>query len=70
MVEGLKKAMGSYVQITKVDTDAQPEITRTFNVQQLPAFILFDHGLEVWRHEGTIDGQILNQLVQQKVESL
>ncbi|GAA4408603.1 hypothetical protein GCM10023187_30740 [Nibrella viscosa] len=70
MVEGLKKAVGNYVQITKVDTDAQPEITRTFNVQQLPAFILFNQGLEIWRHEGVIDGQTLNQLIQQKVASL
>lgn len=69
-VEGIKKSVGQYVQVTKVDTEAQPEIIRTFNVQQLPAYILFNHGLEIWRHEGSIDGQILSQLVQQKVNGL
>lgn len=68
--EGLKRSVGSSVQVTKVDTNAQPEIIRTFNVQQLPAFLLFNQGLEIWRHEGSLDEQLLSQLIQQKVNSL
>ena len=31
------------------------DVVRSFNVQQLPAFVLVQQGVELWRHEGMLN---------------
>lgn len=45
----LATKMDGIVQITKVDTDKEPELSEQYNIRALPTLILFNKGEEVER---------------------
>jgi thioredoxin 2 len=43
------------LQVGKVDTDAQPELSGRFNIRSIPTLILFRGGVELARQAGAVD---------------
>jgi thioredoxin 1 len=47
----------------RVDADQSVEEVKKYNVNVLPTFVLFKAGKEVWRKEGAVTREELNELV-------
>ena len=60
-----KDRLGDDVRIIKIDVDKNPEVARQFNVQGVPALILFKQGQIKWRQSGVVQANTLIQLVHQ-----
>jgi thioredoxin 2 len=51
--------------VLKVDTEANPELARRFNVQGIPNFLVFSHGRKVRQQAGAVNHRILRQWLEQ-----
>ncbi len=52
LVSPLQQKLGSSVRVLKIDETMHPDVVRSFDVRQFPAFILVQQGIELWRQEG------------------
>ena len=48
----LQKRLPPSVRMLRIDEAAHPEVVKSFNVIELPAFVLVRQGVEQWRREG------------------
>jgi thioredoxin-like negative regulator of GroEL len=48
-------ALNGRVPVTLIDVDAQPELARQHSVRTLPTYIVFEHGIEVFRTHSLAD---------------
>jgi len=48
----LQKRLPSSVRMLRIDEAVHPEVVKSFNVSELPAFVLVRQGVEQWRREG------------------
>jgi len=55
------------LRFAKVDSDAEPELARRYNVRAIPTLILFRGGREIARHSGAMPANALAQWVNQNV---
>jgi thioredoxin 1 len=55
IVHKLKKELENEVLILQFDIDENQELSQSLNVETIPAFLLYRHGKEVWRHSGEIE---------------
>jgi len=67
----LQQVLPSTIRILKVDESLHPEVVKSFNLHQLPAFVLVQRGIEYWRKEGVGSTDVLAALpgLLQKVNS-
>lgn len=54
LMELLQQQVGNRVRVLKIDESAHPDVVRSFDVQELPAFVLVQQGVELWRQEGVV----------------
>jgi thioredoxin len=54
VVDELQKAFTGKVSFAQVDAGAQEGLMNTYKVEQIPTFILYQDGKEVWRGSGVI----------------
>ncbi len=54
VMDELKKELAATVKVVMIDADANPELIKHYNVQGVPAFVVFKDGAEVWRKSGTM----------------
>ncbi len=52
VVNQLQKRLPASVRMLRIDELAHPEVVKSFNVSELPAFVLVRQGVEQWRREG------------------
>ncbi|HEY0109346.1 MAG TPA: thioredoxin [Fibrella sp.] len=54
----LQQGLSGSIRILKVDESLHPDIVKSFQLNQLPAFVLVEQGIERWRQEDirTFDG--------------
>ncbi|GAB4020197.1 thioredoxin family protein [Spirosoma koreense] len=50
------------VQLLKIEEVIHPGVARSFDIHQLPAFVLVNHGNELWRQEGLPTEDFLDQI--------
>ena len=64
VLKELVKETGGKAIFLKLDVDRNQEAARAYNVQGVPAFILFKNGKIVWRQSGAIPGSIIKQAIE------
>ncbi|QIP15126.1 thioredoxin [Spirosoma aureum] len=52
VVEQLLEKLTGKVQLLKIEEVVHPGVVLSFNVTQLPTFVLVNKGKELWRYEG------------------
>ena len=63
ILEELDSELEGYVSIAKVDTDANPELPKAYNIRSIPTILLFSEGEVV----GHIVGAVSKQLILDKL---
>ena len=63
LLERVSVIFGEAIRITQVDEVVNPEVVSSFGVQVLPSFILLRQGVEIWRHCGILESQLLTEQV-------
>lgn len=48
----LQQRLPGLIRVLNVDESLHPDVVRSFNLQQLPALVLVQQGIERWRQEG------------------
>lgn len=61
ILKDLKSAWGDKVKIVKVDTEAQPDIARRYQISGIPTLILFKKGEAMHRTSGVMPVTKLQQ---------
>ncbi len=69
LLEKAQAVLNASVQVMRVSDATYPEVSRSFGFATLPAFVLVQCGLEVWRYAGPVDSselvrQLSNQIAQ------
>lgn len=64
ILKELKNAMGENVKILKVDVDANPALSGTYQIQSVPTLITFKNGLVKWRQSGVVPAKQLQQMIE------
>lgn len=69
LVEKARVVLNPTVQILCVNETTHPEVVSSFQFTSIPAFVLLQRGLELWRYTGPVDspdllGQLSNQMEQ------
>ncbi|GAB3893930.1 hypothetical protein GCM10028803_08630 [Larkinella knui] len=59
LADSLQQHMGDQVRILKIEESTQADVFRSFDITQTPAFILIRQGIELWRHVGMVDKDLL-----------
>jgi thioredoxin 2 len=68
MAPGLDKLAGerrSQLQVAKVNTDENPQLSGRYGIRGIPTLILFRDGAEIARQTGAMDSASLNRWVSQ-----
>ncbi|MFC5412080.1 thioredoxin family protein [Larkinella bovis] len=68
VLDRVRTELGAFIRITRVDQAVHPEVVRSFEVQQLPSFVLLKQGAEIWRHPGLLDAQELTRLLTERLQ--
>ena len=64
MLNALQTRLGTAIRVIRIDQASHPAVVRSFDGRGLPAFVLLEHGIEVWRQQGLPDGEpIVSQLL-------
>lgn len=48
----LQNQLPPSVRMLRIEESAHPEVVKSFNINELPAFVLVRRGVEQWRREG------------------
>lgn len=59
VVAQVKELLGKRVPVYQFDIDQNNDAADEAGVQSIPTFLIYDHGTEIWRHSGEIDGEVL-----------
>lgn len=59
VVAQVKELLGKRVPVYQFDIDQNNDAADEAGVQSIPTFLIYDHGKEIWRHSGEIDGEVL-----------
>lgn len=59
VIADLKKQLGDRITILKIDVDKNQQLAAKYDIQGVPALILFRQGKQLWRQSGYLS---LNQI--------
>jgi thioredoxin len=62
-LEKLARKKKGELDVFRLDTDAEPELTLQYNIKSLPTLIIFQGGEELARHDGAPKGEDLVEWV-------
>jgi len=70
-----RSVLNPTVQIMRISEETHPEVVHSFGFTSLPAFVLLQRGLELWRYSGPVDSpdffsQLDNQMAQTYLKNL
>ena len=63
----LQRQLGAAIQVLPIDQANHPAVVRSFDGRGLPAFLLFQHGVELWHQPGLPDGEFIAELLLSKL---
>jgi thioredoxin 2 len=61
VLERTAEQRATTLQVAKVDTDAQPDLSARFSIRSIPTLILFRDGKELARQSGAVDAATLGR---------
>jgi len=67
ILKQLKDSMGDKITIIKIDIDKNPAAANAYKVQSVPTLMIFKNSETKWRQSGVIQGNQLQQVIQQFV---
>ncbi|MFD2933480.1 thioredoxin family protein [Spirosoma flavum] len=75
LLEKARLVLNPTVRIMRVSEATHPEVVRSFGFTSLPAFVLLQQGVELWRYSGPIDSdelvcQLGNQIEKMSFKNL
>ena len=59
----LQEEMQGKVKIVMIDADANPSLIKKYQVQGIPAFLLFKSGMVKWRYSGLITKEEVKKVI-------
>ncbi|MBD5314187.1 MAG: thioredoxin family protein [Duncaniella sp.] len=59
VVAQVKELLDGKVPVFQYDIDKETAAADEAGVRSIPTFIIYDDGVEQWRHSGEIDGEVL-----------
>lgn len=65
ILSDLKKRMGDSISIIKIDVDKNPAAANSYQVQGVPALLLFKKGKLLWRQSGVVPAAQLETIIKQ-----
>ncbi len=69
ILKELKSAMGSAINIIKIDTERNPDVAIRYNVRGIPNLVLFKNGQVIWQQAGVTRMPQLQQIIEQKLQA-
>ncbi len=67
LLDGLQGRLGAAIRVLKINEASHPAVVRSFRAPQLPAFVLVQQGIELWRQQGLPEGEDLAGLLLSKL---
>ncbi|KAA5532610.1 thioredoxin [Taibaiella lutea] len=65
ILSDLKKRMGDSISIIKIDVDKNPATAASYQVQGVPALLLFKEGKLLWQQAGVVPAAQLEKIIRQ-----
>jgi thioredoxin 1 len=65
ILSDLKKRMGDSINIIKIDVDKSPATAASYQVQGVPALLLFKAGKLLWQQSGVVPAAQLETIIKQ-----
>jgi hypothetical protein len=69
-LQALQQRLGSTIRVLTVDEGTYPVVVRSFAPVDLPAFVLVQRGVELWRQQGLPEGETIVAELLSKLGSL
>ena len=66
----LQRQLGAAIQVLRVDEAIHPAVVQSFNNQGLPAFVLTQHGIELFHKQGLPEGEGIAALLLSKLHPI
>ncbi|PJJ59889.1 thioredoxin [Hymenobacter chitinivorans] len=66
-LQALQRQLGSAVRVLRVEEARHPAVVRSFAATELPALVLVQQGVELWRHQGLPTDEALAPLLLSKL---
>lgn len=63
----LQRQLGAAIQVLRVDEATHPAVVHSFDDQGLPAFVLTQHGVELFHQQGLPEGEGIAALLLSKL---
>lgn len=64
VMDQIKEILGESIPVLQFDIDKYPDLAENADITGTPTFLIYNKGVEVWRHSGEIDGNDLLAKVQ------
>ncbi len=65
----LQQELGTAIQVLRIDEATHPAVVRSFDGRGLPAFVLTQHGLELWHQQGLPTSEGIAALLLSKLKA-
>lgn len=66
-LNNLQRRLGSAIRVLSIDETSHPTVVRSFGGRGLPAFVLLQHGVELWQQPGLPQGEGIAELLLSKL---
>jgi thioredoxin 1 len=64
IIDRFESKMQNKLEVIKVDIDKNPQIAGIYQIKNVPTFVLFKNGKEIWRQVGLITNRELKLVFQ------
>lgn len=66
-LDDLQRRLGTAIRVLPIDETSHPTVVRSFGGRGLPAFVLLQHGVELWHQQGLPEGEFIAELLLSKL---
>lgn len=66
-LDALQQQLGTAIRVLPIDEISYPTVVDSFDGRGLPAFVLLQHGVELWHQQGLPEGERMAELLLSKL---
>ncbi|MCB2376244.1 thioredoxin [Hymenobacter sp. BT635] len=67
-LHALQHKLGAAIRVMRIQEAHHPAVVRSFQLAELPALVLVQQGVELWRHQGLPDADVIIPLLLSKLQ--